>query len=137
MFNKTLASAIASHSTALENAKASNNSIWVDKHEDCISQLVRDFLPSGSGFDAGVELESANDSKLTFKTSFHHLNENGFYDGWTEHKVSVSATFSGLDIKVSGRNRNEIKDYIAETFEIALTRIVTFDANNGRYIFVK
>jgi len=52
------------------------------------------------------------------------MDESGGYGGWTEHYVTVTPTFTGIDIKVSGKNRNEIKDYIAEAFEVCLNSII-------------
>jgi len=78
-------------------------------------------LPSGSGFDNGTSIESVTDQKIVFSTSFHHINENGFYDGWTNHRVTVSASLTfGFVINVSGKNKNEIKDYISDIFNVTL-----------------
>lgn len=59
-------------------------------------------------------------SKLAFRTSFHHMDESGGYDGWTEHIVTARATFNGPELKISGADRNGIKEYIAECFSAAL-----------------
>lgn len=87
-----------------------------------ISFLEREFLPSGSGFNNGtkVDLDACTESKLVFTTTFHHMNDGG-YDGWTDHKVTAHATFSGHRVKVTGRNRNDIKDYIGDCFHHHLT----------------
>ena len=96
---------------------------WIDKHEERALTLTRDYLPSGSGFDCGTTLnvDASRDNKLVFETSFHHMDESGGYDSWTEHTITVrpSLTFT-LDITVSGRDRNDIKDYIHEAFYMAL-----------------
>ena len=99
--------------------------------EHCLEEayrLVREYMPSGSGFDAGTELviDVCDDSTLVFKTAFHHMDEHGGYDGWTEHKVKVTAEFGGFDIYVGGRDRNQIKDYIADTFYYALNQEVGY-----------
>jgi hypothetical protein len=93
--------------------------------EHCLEEahrLVREYMPSGSGFDAGTELviDVCDERCLVFKTAFHHMDEHGGYAGWTEHKVKVTAEFGGFDIYVVGRDRDQIKDYIAETFHQAL-----------------
>lgn len=73
--------------------------------------------PHGGGFDRGTTLLTASDTKLCFETWFHHMDEFGVYDGWTQHYVTVKPTFSGyFDIKVTGSNRNNIRDYVAEVF---------------------
>ena len=52
--------------------------------------------------------------------------ETGMYDGWTEHTVTVRPSLQfGFRLSISGRNRNGIKDYIAEVFgEILNTEVV-------------
>ena len=74
-------------------------------------------LPSGSGFDAGTCILKACDAGIVLETEFHHMDENGSYDGWTQHRVTIRASLThGICISVSGRNRNGIKEYIADTF---------------------
>lgn len=99
------------------NAEASDNAEWAEKWAERVVDIMEG-APSGSGFDSGTQLGDAHkqsDRRLTFATSFHHMNEAG-YNGWTDHLVTAEMTFNGLDVKVSGRNRNDIKDYIAELF---------------------
>lgn len=91
---------------------------WEDRHANALKVLC-DGLPHGSGFDSESELdldESTSD-KLVFTTSFHHMNEDGFYCGWTEHTVILTPAFElGYHLKVTGRDVNQIKEYIAELF---------------------
>lgn len=79
--------------------------------------------PSGSGFDKGTELDdSSSSNKLIFNTAFHHMDENGYYDGWTDHKVIITPSFiNSFDMRISGRNRNNIKEYISDLFNDWLT----------------
>lgn len=83
-----------------------------------------DLLPSGSGFDNGSHLDVHNSKrdKIIITTSFHHMDENGYYCGWTDHKIIVTPDFDGINIKVTGNNRNQIKEYIADTFYHCLTK---------------
>lgn len=97
-------------------------------HKQTMDSLVRGYLPSGSGFDVGCKLDTVNSTpeRLIFHTSFHHINENGMYAGWSAHKVIVTPSLAfGLNIKVTGRDKNEIKDYIAESFHLALDKEIT------------
>lgn len=97
---------------------------WFEKHTDRIKQLVSLYLPSGSGFDTGtvIDLESSHADKLVFNTEFHHMDENGMYDGWTEHTVTVKPSLGfGMHLRISGRDRNGIKELIEETFWNSLT----------------
>ena len=96
---------------------------WFERHTETIKSIVKEHFPSGSGFDCGTrfEFDKSNPEKLVFFTEFHHLNENGFYDGWTQHEVIVKPSLVfGFTIRVTGKDRNDIKDYIAECFDDAL-----------------
>jgi len=117
MRNMTLASDIVNTLVARKNCEKSGNVEWREKWADRLDSLVSE-LPSGGGFDAGTTLDEdkSGPTRLVFKTSFHHMNDGGMYDGWTAHTVTVVPTFTGLDVKVSGANRSDIKDYIAEVF---------------------
>lgn len=114
---------LASLVVARRNCIKSGNSEWEGRHEDEILSLVKDKMPSGSGIDTGtkIDLDASTGEKLVFNCSYHHMNEHGYYDGWTEHKVTVRPCFSGIDITISGRNRNEIKDYLADCYYLSLT----------------
>lgn len=96
---------------------------WKTRHEETMNALVKAHMPSGSGFDNGttIDFEASNAEQLVFKTAFHHMNEHGTYVGWTEHKVIVKASLAfGTFIKVTGRDRENIKEYILEVFETCL-----------------
>jgi hypothetical protein len=87
-------------------------------------------MPHGSGFDNGTELDTKTSAreKLIFATSFHHMDDNGSYDGWTEHTVTVRPSLvHGFGLTVSGRNVRGIKDHIAEAFESALSTEISRD----------
>lgn len=123
MSTQTVARRIATLLQSIENCAKSGNSEWHAKHSVTLVKLVKESMPSGAGFDAGTRLDNnSTPEKLVFRTSFHHMNETGMYDGWTEHNVTVRASLvHGLSLSISGRDRNGIKDYIAETFELALS----------------
>jgi hypothetical protein len=92
-------------------------------HEEKASALVREHMPSGSGFDSGTQLDVARSSlqKLVFTTDFHHMDAHGGYDGWTKHSVVLTANLDGHTLRVTGKDRNGIKAYISEVFWSALT----------------
>jgi len=103
---------------------------WFDRHTDTIEALVSQHLPRGSGFDSGtkLDLDSSHADKLVFTTAFHHMNENGYYDGWTEHVITVTPALHGdFHIRISGRNRNDIKEMMYQDFDYALRTDVTYD----------
>ena len=121
---KTLAAWIAETAEWAERAQNNANAQWGDIAQDRLAQLV-DLLPSGSGIDNGTKLESADATKIVLTAGFHHMNENGYYDGWTEHRITIRPRFDGIDVTIGGRNRNDIKEYLHQTYWGALSAQVT------------
>lgn len=124
----TVIEILASTIMARLNCIASNNVERRDHHEATIERIAKQHLPSGSGFDNGttVDLDDSIADFIVLNTSFHHMNENGYYDGWTEHKIVVTPSFIGrLTMKIGGRNRNDIKDYINDVFANHLLAPIT------------
>lgn len=116
-----LYSEIASAVAARLNSQTSGNTEWFEKWTERIRLLAK-LLPHGSGFDhvSIINLDKSHGCKIVIETSFHHMNNNGYYDGWTEHTITVTPTFHGIDLRITGRNRNDIKDHIYETFSCIL-----------------
>ena len=109
---------------AMHNCQESKNIEWEAKHHDTIIAL-QEHIPHGSGLDNSTELDLENSTpeKLVFAADFHHMNGDGYYIGWTDHTVVVKASLQfGIDVKVTGRDRNQIKEYIGEIFQTALTQ---------------
>ena len=114
--------AIARRLQAWNNAQEAGNAPWVPKHELHIREACH-AGPSGSGWDKGTQLDfgASTPDKLVFYGSFHHMNEHGFYDGWTEHRITVKPSLAfGFELTISGRDRNEIKDYLSDVFYLWL-----------------
>jgi hypothetical protein len=86
---------------------------------------LESLLPSGSGIDSGCKILSSDSGKDKVKISFsfHHLNDGGFYDGWTDHILTVNPTLTGIELNISGKNKNDIKDYLYQVFEECLNEI--------------
>lgn len=122
---RTIVEALASAIQARQNCQRRNNLEWFEHWTAQITDIAKDHLPSGAGIDSGstVDLDRSTADRIVIHTSFHHMNEDGMYDGWTEHTVTVRPSFiGGLSLTVSGRNRNEIKDHLHQTFDHALTQ---------------
>lgn len=119
---ETIVRQLASCLQAIRNCQECGNVERQARHLERIRFIERNYLPSGSGLDNGtrVDIDSCRADRIVLTTAYHHMNENGYYDGWTDHVVTVRPAFDGLEIKVSGRNRNDIKDHIAETFDWCL-----------------
>jgi hypothetical protein len=88
---------------AYRNCLDSGNEEWVYKHFDTICSIEKNNLPSGSGFDTGtkIEIDDCNESLIVLWVDYHHMDENGSYCGWSEHRVKVSPTFDGIRIKTT------------------------------------
>ena len=134
---KTLAAWIAETSDWAERAENNLNAQWGGIARTRLDQLVK-MLPSGSGIDSGTKLVSASATKIVLECSFHHMDEHGFYDGWTEHRITIRPTFDNLDISVSGRNRNDIKEYLHEVYRYALSAMVaeTIDHETSEAMYI-
>jgi len=129
MRQKTVIESIAIALCAYINCRDGDilNEEFENKHLETVCNLVAEHLPSGSGFDAGTTIDDVNSEtdRIIFDTSFHHRDLWGGYDGWTEHRVIIRPSFiGGFTIRVTGRNRNDIKEYISDLFSEALSRVI-------------
>lgn len=119
---------IASALQARINCEHTGNAEWHTKHTETINTLVETLLPRGAGFDNGTkfDFDKSKPNRLVFNTSFHHMDTYGSYDGWTDHSVIITPDLAcDFDIRVTGWNRNDIKDYIVEAFHAQLSNTTT------------
>ncbi|MFZ3215660.1 MAG: hypothetical protein WA192_06335 [Candidatus Acidiferrales bacterium] len=119
---------IASALQAMENCRKTGNAEWIAKHGDTISYIVTNHMPSGCGIDSGIKFDynASKPNRLVFHTSFHHMDQNGYYDGWSDHTIIVTPDLaSGFDIRVIGRDRNDVKNYLGEMYHHALSAELT------------
>lgn len=116
LFYSKLANLFVAH----ENCVKAGNKEYEDIHADKLEEFVKNYLPHGSGFDNGTKFlwEESNRNKLVFSADFHHMDDNGMYCGWSEHKVIVTPDLLfGYNIKVTGQNKRGIKEYISGCFQ--------------------
>ena len=113
-----------------------SSQLTLDKSEDeerleqAEEQLekIEKMLPHGSGFDNGTKIVEATRQRIVFETSFHHMDENGYYCGWTEHRVIIKADLLyGYVVQVSGVNKRGIKEYIRDVFYALMVREFDLD----------
>lgn len=107
-----------------QNCVKANNDEWEYKSRAELEQIAKDILPSGSGIDCGtkIDLAASDSNKLVLLASYHHMNECGMYDGWTEHSIIVTPDLVfGFNLKITGRNRNGIKEYLNDVYHTALS----------------
>lgn len=118
---QTVAIAIHSALVARDNCEKNGNCAWHQRWTRRLRALGRERLPSGSGIDNGTRVKGlTKDGRgIELLLEFHHHGEHG-YDGWTYHTARVRPSFLGLDISISGPNRNDIKDYLADVLREAL-----------------
>jgi hypothetical protein len=95
-------------------------------YRDFIRQLVQEYLPHGSGIDAGVEVDllSSTTERLVLISSFHMMNDGGFYCGWWDFKVTVTPSLvSDFNMKVTAPKKDThfLRDYLYESFDYALS----------------
>ena len=126
MRQRTLIQVIASAVQARLNCIESGNSLWHEKWSRLLDYIERNLLPSGSGIDngTGIDLDKSSGNKVVLTFGYHFMDENGYYDGWEDYTAVVTPTFDGIDVVIKGRNRDDIKDYLAEQFDYVLGRLV-------------
>lgn len=115
---KTLISLIAKNCEWLKTV----NENYLNLCESRIDKL-ESLLPSGSVIDCGckIDREKSGLKKVIINLSFHHMNNGGYYDGWTEHKIIITPNLSEYpDIKITGRNKDQIKEYLCDIFSDCL-----------------
>jgi hypothetical protein len=123
---RELASIFSAYTTCL----ASNNAEWESKHREAIEYLCEEFLPSGSGIDCGTkfDFDHSKPDKLVLTFSYYHMNDCGMYNGWTEHTLTIRPSLLYEFVTtISGRDRNQIKDYLYDTYHQALRERVCQD----------
>lgn len=117
MSSKRIFQRLALLADASNRCATVNNMEWHERHRDAAKELVRRTAPSGSGIDKPIEFDISNSGEkvLIFNISFHHMDENGMYAGWTDHRIKVTPSLMSLfNIKITGPNRNDIKSYLHE-----------------------
>lgn len=98
------------------------NNAFMAECENRLDKLEK-MLPSGSGIDCGckIDVSASGKNKVVITFDFHHMNENGYYDGWTSHKLIVSPSFGfDFEMNISGRDKNDTKEYLYDLFDSVL-----------------
>lgn len=94
------------------------NDDFRDQAEGKLAKLQA-MLPQGSGFDIGSKVLrlSSTPQRIVIQADFHHMDEHGYYDGWSEHQVIITPCLQwGFKLRVTGRDRRGIKEYISDQF---------------------
>jgi len=97
---------------------------WIEKIN---AQLAN--MPSGAGIDRPITMDHNRSTieKFVFNVHYHHMDENGYYCGWTTFVLTVTPSFwqgVAISIKNGGtglerRERymvNDTKEYLLDLF---------------------
>lgn len=114
---------------AWKNCIESNNTEWEQNHKRKIEYLCENMLPSGSGIDSGIQFDFENSKmdRLVLNSSYHSMDENGYYDGWIDFKIIIKPSLSfnfTLDIIGKFGKKQDIKDYLNDTIHYHLHQFV-------------
>lgn len=98
------------------------NDHWRPRVDEHLKRIM-DSAPSGSGIDSGTKLDDrSTPEKIVFNVGYHHMNDGGYYDGWTEHQIIITPSLCfGMSMRITGPNRNDIKDYLGQVYEYWLS----------------
>lgn len=116
---------IASKLAAMANCESKGNMEWYERHQSAIEYIIKNHLPHGSGIDAGVKIDfdRSTEERIVLSFGFHHMDDNGFYNGWTEHDAIIKPSLAyGFTLRITGKDRRGIKEYLHETFHYVLSR---------------
>ena len=107
---------------AIDNCEKAGNTEWADRHAQKFADLMNQYMPDGSGFNSGTELDdSSRPDRLIFTTTYYHSDEHGSITSCTDHKIIITPSLVySYNMRVTGRNKNDIKSYITDLFTDAL-----------------
>ena len=98
---------------------------YVSSKEKQLRDLILNYLPSGSGFDGNINIDKkSTDKKIILHVEYHHMNDNGFYDGWSTFKIIITPSLAyDYSMQVKGETvvkkyfyDGVFKNYIIDTF---------------------
>lgn len=117
--------------TSNDTIDIENKQKWVDTYTDGIDKIVKEEMPHGSGIDNGIhfDYENSKPNKLVFNSSFHCMDENGYYDGWIDFRIVITPCLElEYHVKIVGNfggKYNHIKNYLHDIFDHAFNQIFT------------
>ena len=130
----TLVQAIMQCWHAANRCREYNNAEWYPRWVIRLQSLYQ-LLPSGSGVDNGTQVRDVQSWKLSLNVAFHHMDDSGMYDGWSNYVITVRPDWDSVRINVSGPDRNGTKEYLAQLYHATLTSPVEVDETTDLYKF--
>ena len=86
--------------------------------------MLQKLLPIGNGIEKEcvISLKSTK-KRIVIDTAYWHPNDNYETGLWTDHQVVITPSFEGeINIRVTGKNVDNIKKYLHEVFREALMK---------------
>lgn len=96
---------------------------------DLALSILQNELPY---YGCKIDVSKSSISKVIITFDYHFMNDAGYYDGWEKYKLTVIPTLIGFDLKITGKNRNMIKDYFYDTFDYELRKVIDTDIIYGK-----
>jgi len=118
---------IPSTINARQNCESSGNSDWYDKHGCLLDHMERNYLPSGSGIDSGCTLIKDRCDVIVIESSYHVMNDGGYYTHWIDFKVTVRPSLQfNFELTITGAfgKDQDIKDYLYDLFNEVMNQEV-------------
>lgn len=107
---------------AIAHAIANRKEMWA---HDLLDIIEKEYLPQGCGVECKILKDECREDRIVMWVVYHHMNENGFNVGWTYHKVFVTPSLRfGFDLKITGRNKDNVKEYLGDWLAHNLEREV-------------
>ena len=124
-------------SNAIENCKRNKNWDWHARHQIRIGEIIDEYLPSGSGFDADINLKYCDRKKMIFKTHYHCMDEHGGYDGWIAVAFILTPSFIDFNLKINwrgyrGKYKGQLIDYFYDLWSDAFNQEVKDEKHDTR-----
>lgn len=81
-----------------------NLNVKFEDLQDSIESFLKELLPSGSGFDASYYFFWTKQS-LRISSSYHCMNDNGYYDGWADFTMIIpfNKDIGGFKLQFDGK----------------------------------
>lgn len=98
---------------------------WVQLYTTAANDIVKKYLPSGSGFDAGslIDWETTQSEYIVISAPFHPMDAHGYYKDWVELMVAITPSLIGFNLHIMGSPEpevDELKDYVHQVFSDCL-----------------
>lgn len=107
------------------------NHEWAARWGERLNKLAK-MLPSGSGIDTGTSIDTSTlavNGAFSLHFGYHHMNDNGMYTHWSEHRIFVMPhMMHDIDIRILDLTEEDensgLSEYLYEVYDHALRQEV-------------